>query len=194
MDARLDAVAEDFDRAIRVRAFWAARALYLPKLPSLARAFAEAVEGLGVASAYRTPTRILHEAPGGLWRDPAAKARLMIQNSSGSAYGLVLLPRCTIGGELAPRLPAAFSGFTVRFSDHVPVRKSSFSFDPVNEGSIEECLAVLRYHLFGEGRAPMRCVSKWRNSGIVNDVCRYSRDRARLGMNPWEPIDVDAHA
>lgn len=182
------------DRHATATALLSVRRGYLPKLPPLAMAFAEALEGLGLVSTYRTPGRIMREAPGGLWRAYGAQAGMMVHNSFSSAYGLVLLPRCTIDGEPAPRLPPAFSGFTVRFSDHVPKGRVSYTFDPINEGSVDECLAVLRHHLLGEGKPPLRCVSYRKRGQIITDVCRYSRAKAAAGLDPWEPIDVDAHA
>jgi hypothetical protein len=169
-----------------VQAAWDHRLAYAAGLPALAAAFVEALRGLGLAATYRTPRRILYDAPGSLRAISGAIATLEVSNWPSSAYGRVLLPRCTIEGDLAPALPRAWSGFTVRFSDHMPNRRPFYTFDPINGGSVAEAMACLRHHLTGEGEPPERTIT-WSYHGRRPETAlyRYERWQAFEGKNPW---------
>lgn len=167
-------------------AAWQNRAAYAAGLPALAAAFVEALEGLGLAATYRNPRRILYDAPGSLHAIAGAIATLHVDNWPSSAYGRVMLPRCTLDGRLSPDLPRAWSGFTVRFSDHAPRYRPFYSFDPTNGGTIAGAMACLRHHLTGEGEPPERVMTYQSNSHRRDTgLYRYERWQVFEGKNPW---------
>ncbi len=76
--------------------------------------------------------------------------------------------------------------FKARFSDHGSYWGNNISVDPVSGNTVDDVENVLRYHLTGEGDAPVVGVSSidpTDGSQLVG-TSAYNRDYARNGVNP----------